>query len=157
MPDQQTSAIYRTGIAHLDAGRHEEALASLKMAYEAEPDDATIRSSYGLCLGLAERRFEEASELCRSASRKEFFNPDHYLNLARLHLGFGFKTEAVRYLRRARMIDPGNADVDRLFRTVGRRRRPVLSFLPRNHLVNRCLGAVRHGLQGRRGELAEAS
>ena len=36
-----------------------------------------------------ERAFDRALELCRSAAKEEFFNPELYHNLARVHLAFG--------------------------------------------------------------------
>ena len=62
-------------------------------------------------LGLCERRWEQALELCRSAARDEFFDPIHYHNLARLHLAFGFKAEGLRLLRRGLMIAPDNEEI----------------------------------------------
>ena len=62
-------------------------------------------------LGLSERRWEQALELCRSAARDEFFDPIHYHNLARLHLAFGFKSEGLRLLRRGLMIAPDHTDI----------------------------------------------
>jgi hypothetical protein len=65
-------------------------------------------------------------------------------------MAFGFKSEAIRYLRRGLMIDPANAGLAEDLERLGRRRMPVLQFLPRNHPVNRWLGRMRHrlGLDG---------
>ena len=104
--------------------------------------DALYASHYGLALGLAERRLDRALELCREAAKREFFNPVHYLNLARLHLAFGFKAEAVRYLRRGLMIDPGNGPIASAMRELGVRRRPPLGFLRRQNLLNRWIGRL---------------
>jgi tetratricopeptide (TPR) repeat protein len=90
-----------------------------------------------------ERRFEKALELCRSAAKEEFYNPELYHNLARVHMAFGFKAEAIRYLRRGLMIDPANASLAADLERLGRRRVPVLQFLPRNHPLNRWLGRMR--------------
>ena len=80
-----------------------------------------------------------------SAARRrsqEFFNPELYHNLARLHLAFGFKAEAVRYLRRGLMIDPANASITESMRELGVRRRPPLGFLRRQNVLNRWLGRL---------------
>lgn len=135
---------FERGRALFEGGRYEEALPLLRTAHAVEGNDARVRSWYGLCLGLVERRFEEAVTFCLSAAKQEFFNPDLYWNLARLHLGFGFKSEGVRYLRRGLMIDPGHAAIRAAMQDLGDRAAPVLAFLPRRHPVNRWLGAVRH-------------
>ncbi|NNF72651.1 MAG: hypothetical protein HKN02_10730, partial [Rhodobacteraceae bacterium] len=100
--------------------------------------------AYGLCVGLHERDFTRALELCDSAVKQEFFNPNLYLNLAQLHLAFGLKADGLRHLRRGRMIDPGNARIARALSELGRRRGPLLSFLPRDHAVNRWFGKALH-------------
>ena len=130
----------------LDCGDGRAALDCLRTAYEAHPDHPQLRSYYGLYLGLQDRRYHEAIELCRSAVQQEFFNPELYLNVARLNLAFGFRAEGMRFLRRAAMIDPGNAGVERLRCDLGLRNQPVFRFLPRRHLMNRLLGYLRHRL-----------
>lgn len=131
---------FRRGCEALDAEAHAEALEQLRTAAKLEPTRALYRSFYGLALGVAERRFESALELCREAAREEFFNPVFYHNLARLHLVFGFKAEAVRYLRRGLMIDPRSAEIRSAMLQVGVRRRPPIAFLRRRHPVNRWIG-----------------
>jgi len=148
--DPSPYALFERGRALVEAGDAEAALACLRVAQESDSHNARIQSYYGLCLGLVDRRFEEAVELCQSAAKREFFNPDLYLNLARLYLGFGFKSEAIRYLRRGRMIDPANSAIERSLRELGDRMPPVLRFLPRRHPLNRWLGTARYVLLRRR-------
>ena len=78
----------------------------------------------------------------RRAAKEEFFNPALYHNLARVHLAFGFKAEGMRFLRRGLMIDPDNEAILDEIQSLGVRRRPVVGFLRRGHLVNRLLGRV---------------
>lgn len=140
-------ALLDEAISLLRKERAGEALGRLEQAHALDPGCARVRSHYGLCLALAERRFEKAVELCRSAVKQEFFNPELYLNLARVHLLFGFKAEALRYLRRGKMIDPGNPEILGELRRLGRRRSQVLGFLPRGHLLNRLLGRARERIR----------
>lgn len=130
------------GREQFDAGAIDRALEHFRAANRLDPASAQIRSFFGLALGLCERRWEQALDLCRSAARDEFFDPVHYHNLARLHLAFGFKSEAVRLLRRALMIDPANAVIADALRELGVRRRPPLAFLRRQNALNRWLGKV---------------
>ncbi len=134
---------FRRGKDLLDRGRNDDALVHFRNAHNIDRANPRYRSFYGLGLALVERRFDRALELCRSAAKEEFFNPELYHNLARVHLAFGFKAEAIRYLRRGLMIDPGNAPMVRDLGELGLRRRPVLSFLPRRHPMNRLLGRCR--------------
>lgn len=134
---------FRRGVAALDDGSHASALDHFRAAQRLEPASARYRSYYGLCLGLVERRFDHALELCRSAAKEEFFNPDLYRNLAGVYLSFGFKAEGIRFLRRGLMIDPANEVILADLRDLGVRRRPPLGFLPRGHVINRWLGMFR--------------
>jgi len=130
------------GEAELEAGRHATALDHFRAAHHLDPASARYRSFYGLCIGLEESRFDRALELCRAAAKEEFFNPVLYHNLARVHLVFGFKAEAIRFLRRGLMIDPANAPIREALGRLGVRRRPVLAFLRRRHLLNRWFGRL---------------
>jgi tetratricopeptide (TPR) repeat protein len=131
---------YRRGRDLLVRGEMAPAFEHFRTAHQVDRANPRYRSFYGLGLALVERRFDRALELCRSAAKEEFFNPELYHNLARVHLAFGFKAEAIRYLRRGLMIDPGNAAMVVELHELGLRRRPLLTFLPRRHPVNRLLG-----------------
>ena len=147
---------FRRGKTALEAGRHADSLQQFRAAHRLEPANPRYRSYFGLGLGLAERRFDKALQLCRSAAKEEFFNPDLYLNLARVHLAFGFKAEGIRYLRRGLMIDPRSETIGAELCRLGMRRGPVLRFLRRSLSVNRCLGVLRRWL-GRDRSGLEAS
>lgn len=133
---------FQQGEAALAAGDAAEALEHFRISHRLDPESARYRSYLGLCLGLAERRFDRALELCRAAAKEEFFNPVLYHNLARVHLAFGFKAEGIRYLRRGLMIDPYNAVLLEQMAELGLRRRPALRFLRRAHVLNRWLGRL---------------
>ncbi len=139
---------YRRGRDLLERGETQPALEHFRTAHQVDRANPRYRSFYGLGLALVERLFDRALELCRSAAKEEFFNPELYHNLARVHMAFGFKSEAIRYLRRGLMIDPANAALAEDLERLGRRKMPVLQFLPRNHPVNRLLGRLRHRLGG---------
>jgi len=145
----------RRGSAALAEGDTNAALGHFRAAHRLDPTSARYRSYHGMCLGLAERRFDKALELCRSAAKEEFFNPELYHNLARVHLAFGFKAEGIRYLRRGLMIDPSNAAIAAELHGLGYRRSPVLPFLRRQHALNRWLGRIRSRTFRQRFDLME--
>jgi tetratricopeptide (TPR) repeat protein len=143
------------GRSLFEAGEEEAAFEHFRAAYGLQRAAARYASWYGLSLALVERRFNKGLELCRGAVKEEFFNPELYLNLARVHLAFGFKAEGLRYLRRGLMIDPSNETIRGEIDRLGRRRQPVLRFLPRRHPLNRLLGRVRRRFRAD-AEVAEA-
>ena len=144
---------FRRGEAALQAEDHALALEHFSAANHLDPTSPRYRSYFGLCLGVAERRFDKALSLCRSAAKEEFFNPALYHNLARVHLAFGFKAEGIRYLRRGLMIDPSDAALAEDLRVLGIRCGPPLRFLSRRHALNRWIGALRGQLLALRSRI----
>ena len=132
------------GEAALAADNISGALEHFRSAHRLEPANPRHRSYFGLCLGLTERRFDRALDLCRAAAKEEFFNPVLYRNLARVHLAFGFKAEGIRFLRRGLMIDPHNEVIGQHLEQMGLRCPSVLGFLRRRHVLNRWLGQLRY-------------
>lgn len=139
----EAQQLFDRGRAQLEQGSYEEALACLRQAVDLAPEHAQLRSSLGVAIAHVERNFEESRSLCESAAKQEFFNPDLYLNLSRVYLKFGRRSEALRYLRRGQMIDPGHSSIKHALAQLGRRKTPILPFLPRRHLMNRALGTAR--------------
>ena len=134
---------FQRGKALLADGDTVTAFEHFRTAVSLMPRSPRYQSYYGLGLALVDRRFDRAVGICRAAAKEEFFNPELYLNLARVHGVFGFKGEAIRFLRRGLMIDPSNAELLAERSKLGVRLPPVLGFLPRGHLVNRILGQLR--------------
>lgn len=142
--DDETRELFERGIAALEDGRVADALGFLREANALAPDHAQLRSVLGLAVAQADGNFPEARTLCEDAAKQEFFNPAVYLNLAKVFLRFGRRSEALRYLRRGQMIDPGNTSIQALIASLGRRRLPIIPFLPRRHAFNRVLGNARN-------------
>jgi hypothetical protein len=136
--------LFLEGLALFERGAMDDAKRVFQTVHDMDPGHAQARSYLGVCVALSERRFEEGVALCASASKQEFFNPDSYLNLARVYLDFGFKGKGRRFLLRGQMIDPENEAIHRELQRLGERVPPVLRFLPRRHLLNRLLGTVKH-------------
>lgn len=137
---------HRRGVALLGSGHGKEALDHLSRAYLSDPQNACYRSWYGLALAIVRQQFTGAVEMARGAIRQEFYNPDLYLNLARIYLAFDFKAEAIRYLKRGLMIDPESVSLQQCLVELGIRRRPAIRFLPRAHPANRILGRLQASL-----------
>ena len=127
----------------LKRGRDQDGFEQLSRAHLSEPDSARYRSSYALALARVRGEFMQALSLARTAVHQECYNPDLYLNLARIYLNFNFKPEAVRFIKRGLMIDPKHSSLREAMGVLGSRRSPALKFLPRDHPLNRILGRFR--------------
>ncbi len=136
--------LFELAVKKVADNHYDEALPALRKANQLSPDHAQVRSLLGVALARVERDFEQSRALCESAAKQEFFNPDLYFNLSRVYLEFGRRAEALRYLRRGQMIDPGHASIRQSIGELGQRKAPIVPFLPRRHLLNRALGTARN-------------
>jgi tetratricopeptide (TPR) repeat protein len=133
----------RKGQELLRSGLEMSALEHFANAHRRDPSNARYRSYYGWAVAMLEHRTDRGLALCKSALRDAADSPDLYLNLARVLLASGRKSEAFRYVRRGLMVDPRHAPLLLEWRRLGVRRAPVLPFLPRRHPLNRLLGRLR--------------
>lgn len=146
---QAAEEVYQRGRKALARNQLREALALFEAAIEVERRQGQngiqprYLSHYGLCLALAGERRREGIHFCREAASRESFNADIQCNLGRALLAAGRRREAHQALRRGKAIEPSHVGIRRELHRMGRRRRPVLRFLSRNHPVNVILGKAR--------------
>lgn len=105
-------------------------------------------SYLGYGIALRQSRLDEGLKLCQHSIKVEFYQPENYVNLARLQLLRKDRSGAVRTIRSGLKVDPQNADLLVLHRDLGIRKLPVLPFLSRSNPINRFLGSVRHAWRG---------
>jgi hypothetical protein len=105
-------------------------------------------SYLGYGIALRDRRIREGLKLCRHAIEVEFYQAENYLNLARTSLLARDRKGAVKAIRAGLKIDRHNAQLIALYKEIGIRSLPVLSFLDRAHPLNQFLGRIRHALRG---------
>jgi hypothetical protein len=105
-------------------------------------------SYLGYGIALRDKRIREGLRLCRHAIEVELFEAENYLNLARTCLLARDRKGAVKALRAGLKIDRCNPNLVALYKELGVRSLPVLSFLGRSHPLNVLLGRLRHALRG---------
>ena len=103
-------------------------------------------SSLGLCIAKERGQQRRGLELCQESLTAEPDNPDHFLNLGRIYLLMGDKTAALQVLREG-MARGGSAQLALVLNSLGERKPPVISLLPRHHSLNRWLGLLLHWLR----------
>lgn len=101
-------------------------------------------SYLGFGLARYDRRVREGVALCEHAVKREFYQPENYLNLARAYQVAGNRRKAMDAVLAGRRIDRGHRGLAELHKELGKRRPPVLSFLSRDNPLNRLLGRLRH-------------
>jgi tetratricopeptide (TPR) repeat protein len=108
------------------------------------PKGAAGLSYFGLCMALVQKKYRPAIELCRRALDLEFYNGDHYVNLARVYLAAGQRKKALEIAESGLKLLPDHEGLQRVRRTLGVRSRPPVPFLNRSHPINISLGQARH-------------
>ncbi|RMG45314.1 MAG: tetratricopeptide repeat protein [Acidobacteria bacterium] len=140
---------YRLGVELARSGEYAQALDPLERALahaRLQPGLGVtphLRSFYGLALAHAEGDLDRGRRLCEEAVRACPMEAELYVNAARVYLLLPRKDLAVEALETALALEPDCAPAQRLLASLGRRRPPVFSFLPRQHPLNRYAGLLR--------------
>jgi tetratricopeptide (TPR) repeat protein len=108
------------------------------------PKDASGLSFFGLALALMQKKFKPAIDLCRRAIDLEFYNGDHYANLARVYVAAGNRKKAVETAEQGLKLVHSHDYLEAVRRTLGVRSRPAVPFLDRTNPINVSLGQARH-------------
>jgi tetratricopeptide (TPR) repeat protein len=108
------------------------------------PKDASGLSYFGLALAVMQKKFKPAIDLCRRAIDLEFYNADHYANLARVYTLAGNRRKALETLEQGMKVGPENEYLLEVRKELGVRARPAVPFLDRAHPINVSLGQSRH-------------
>jgi len=132
--------LFSLALEALAAGETQSALALLERAL-TQSDNGSWHSYLGYCIAKERGQVKKGGELCLASMKLEPDNPAHYLNLAKVHLVAGHKPEALAVLRQGMSLG-GGSEVQVLLASIGARKPPVLSFLPRDNPLNRVLGLM---------------
>jgi hypothetical protein len=108
------------------------------------PKDASGLSWFGLCLALVRKQMKPAIDLCRRAVELEFYNGDHYANLARVYIAAGNRKKAVETCEQGLKLVPEHDYLLAVRKSLGVRSEPALPFLARTNPINVSLGQARH-------------
>jgi tetratricopeptide (TPR) repeat protein len=112
---------------------------------------ATGLSYFGLCLALVQRKIKPAIDLCKRAIELQFYNVDHYANLAGVYVAAGHRKKAIETIDQALKSHPDDEALLEVRRQLGIRSRPPVPFLDRSNPINVSLGQARHAKKERKG------
>lgn len=108
------------------------------------PKDASGLSYFGLCLAVMRKQYKLAIDLCRRATLLEFYNGDHYANLARVYVAAGNRKKAVESAEQGLKLNPEHDYLLQVRQSLGVRAKPAVPFLERENPINVSLGQTRH-------------
>jgi len=132
--------LLQKGIQSLQQKNFLAALAYFERAYAGRTTPLAA-SYYGLCMATERGKVSDAIVLCQEAIAQEPHEPRHYLNLAKVYLKADRKPDCLETLRLG-LAQGDEPEIRYLLETVGVRKPPVFSFLPRSHFLNRSLGYI---------------
>ena len=105
---------------------------------------ATGLSYFGLCLALVEKKIKPSIDLCKRAIELQFYNVDHFANLARVYTAAGNRKKALETIEQGSKTHPDDESLMAVRRELGIRSRPPVPFLERSNPINITLGQARH-------------
>lgn len=105
---------------------------------------ASAFSYYGVCVAMVKRRYADAVNYCNVSLKANFMDAEHRANLAMVYLERNDREKAIETLNEGLRLQPKNRQIQKIFREIGRRRRPVIPFLPRDNPLNVWLGRRRY-------------
>ncbi len=120
----------------------DKALKAFEKAYKADKDNARYMSHFGMCKAVRGGEIGLGLELCTRAIKKEFFKPEHYINLARVYMAAGNKKGAMKVLLKGLKHDPANTVINKMLVDLGFRHKPVIPALDRANPLNKILGIL---------------
>lgn len=150
MKELSSKEIFKAGIKLLKEKKYRDALTSIKIAiekggYENVNEIPPLYLSYlGLITALAEKKYRNGATICEKAIKREFYNPVFYLNLGKVYVAGGYKLKAIDAFNNGLKIDGNHDEIISELKKMGLRRKPVISFLTRTHVLNKYLGLLLH-------------
>jgi tetratricopeptide (TPR) repeat protein len=147
---------FRRGKAALEHDELTEATGLFAAAIDVERRNgqrqiqARYLSFYGRCLAELGQHVRQGVEACREAIDLEPYDPDHHWNLGLALLRANRRRQAYQTLRAGLALHPEHQGILRELGRMGRRRRPVLPFLPRGNPLNVLLGRLHAPQRGER-------
>jgi tetratricopeptide (TPR) repeat protein len=144
---KETDELLRRGIRLLETSHLEEAATLFEAALSLERKNGSeppprLLSYCGYTMAFARKKYMDGLQLCKTAVEKEFYNPDLFYNLGEIYLARGDKKNAHAAFTRGLALAPEHAKIRARMKEMGVRRSPVLSFLDRDNVLNRFLGAL---------------
>jgi Flp pilus assembly protein TadD len=143
---------FKEGIELLKNEYPQKALVKLQCAFESDKRNAYYTSFLGLAIARAQRKWDQASELCETAVQLNPKEVQFHLNLGEVYALAGQRERALYTLDCALRSFGNNARLKQARSKVEKRRAPILPFFGRDHFLNRELGRLRHRLLKSQGK-----
>jgi tetratricopeptide (TPR) repeat protein len=135
---------FKKGVELLRNEYPQKALPRLQRAFESDKHNPYYISFLGLSIARAQRKWDQACELCEIAVQLKPKEMQFHLNLGEVYASAGLREKALDKLDEALELFGEDTRLKRARSMVVNRRRPILPFMGREHFLNRELGKLRH-------------
>jgi Tfp pilus assembly protein PilF len=144
----ESREFYNKAVANIRKSNYKKASRFIMDALKIAPDNQLYLSSMGLCTAM-QGKPAAGEKMCRQAISMagSVKDPMLYVNLGRVLLAGGDREEARNNFLIAYKIDDTNAPAALELSRMGVRKKPVISFLGRDHFLNIHLGRLRHRIR----------
>ena len=150
LSSQQIRFLANQGVNLCRRGEWRKGFEVLSAVAETEHREGELPGVFYSYLGYALARFRRdfsvALALAKHSTETRFFEPENFLNLARIELLVGNRRKAYASCVEGLRLDPEHPELRGLLERLGQRRSPPVGFLPRESPVNRALGRALHRL-----------
>ncbi len=133
---------FKQGMKFLKGNNLEKAAKAFERAYKEDNENARYMSYYGMCAALRWGEMGLGLDLCTRAVKKEFYQPEYYINLARVYFKAGNKKGAIIVLKKGLGFDPENEIIHEELERLGARNKAVIPILGRSNPINKFLGIL---------------
>ena len=138
------TAEFKEGVKLLKDEYPQKALIRLRRAFESDQHNPYYLSFLGLSIARAQRKWDQATELCEIAVQLKPRELQFHLNLGEVYALAGRREKALDFLNDALELFGGDARLRQAHGKVQKRRNPLVPFIGREHFLNRALGRLRH-------------
>jgi predicted Zn-dependent protease len=139
--------VFSQGLEYLRKNRIPEAANAFRRAFKMDPDNPRHLSYYGLILALSDNNIADAINFCRAAVLRAAYEPEFYVNLCKVYTRGGQRKKALETLVEGMNFDKNNTLLRMEMKRLGARRKPLISFLSRDHILNKSLGRLTYKLR----------
>jgi predicted Zn-dependent protease len=140
MIDTNHETLFKKGIESLARNEWTSALACFEKATGLR-DNPIYKSYLALCIARERGQTNRAVSMCMDALESDPESSVIYLNLGKIYLMQGKPEEAIKAFRNG-LGQEGNDQIVEELERIGTRRPSPLSFLKRDHPINKYLGIL---------------
>jgi predicted Zn-dependent protease len=146
MEDNSALADFKHALKLLRNGHPNDALEYFRLATKQRHSNPYYLSFLGVCIARAQRKWDEALQLCEEAVRLKRSEPQLYLNMAEVCICAGRREDAIDILDAGLRYCGSDERIKRARNRFGKRGSIVFPFLERRHFLNKNLGRIRYCL-----------